>query len=29
VADGTQKVRPGLQVDPKPFVRESDEAKGK
>jgi RND family efflux transporter MFP subunit len=29
VADGTQKVRAGMQVDPKPFVPESDEAKGK
>lgn len=29
VADGTQKVRPGMQVDPKPFAPESDEAKGK
>ena len=28
VADGTQKVRPGMQVDPKPFVPESAQAKG-
>ena len=28
VADGTQKVRPGMQVDPKPFVPESAVAKG-
>jgi len=29
VADGTLKVRPGMQVNPKPFVPESDEAKGR
>jgi membrane fusion protein (multidrug efflux system) len=28
VADGAQKVRPGMQVDPKPFVAESDGGKG-
>jgi RND family efflux transporter MFP subunit len=29
VADGAQKVRPGMQVDPKPFVPESGKAKGR
>src|SRR3984957_19463375 len=28
VADGTQKVRPGIQVDPKPFVPDSGQGKG-
>jgi membrane fusion protein (multidrug efflux system) len=29
IADGTLKVRPGMQVNPKPFVPESGEAKGR
>jgi membrane fusion protein (multidrug efflux system) len=29
VAEGVQKVRPGAQVNPKPFSAESRDAKGK